>query len=62
MKTITHWTTLMQYAKELGNARLIGNEANIAIAKEKHDNYASVCLKSDRMVLNCTKNDLGCGI
>ena len=58
MEIVTSWETLMMYAKELGQARLSGDEERIAEAERKHDEYRDICLKSDRMVLGCTVGDL----
>jgi len=54
MKIITSWQTLMKYAKELGQARLSGDEERIEIAQKRHDDYVEMCLKSDEMYLGMT--------
>lgn len=54
MEIVTSWQTLMQYAKELGQAKLSGDKNRIEEAKKKHDDYAAICIKSNRMVLHCT--------
>lgn len=52
MKIITFWSTLMKYAKELGQAKLRGDEQEIKEAQKRHDDYKSECLKSDKMILD----------
>ena len=58
MEIVTSWQTLMLYAKELGRARLSGDEARITEAKRKHDEYRDLCLRSDRVILPCVFGDL----
>ncbi len=67
METITSWHTLLRYAKELAEARKSGDEelikiANdeelIKIAKNRHDEYAKICLNSDKLLLHYTKGNL----
>jgi hypothetical protein len=59
MKVVTSWATLMQYAKELGDARRTGDAGKIATAKKKHDDYRDVCLSADEMCLHMTRGQLG---
>ena len=49
--TVVYWSTLMAYARELGQARLSGDEARIAEAERKHDAYRDACLAADEMRL-----------
>jgi hypothetical protein len=58
MEIVTSWYTLIQYAKELAEAEKSKDAEKIAIAKNKHDNYREMCLKSDRISLNIPKGFL----
>ncbi len=58
METITSWHTLLRYAKELAEARKSGDEELIKIAKNRHDEYAKICLNSDKLLLHYTKGNL----
>jgi len=58
MKVVTSFATLMKLASELGKARLSGDEERIHVAKENHDAYKELCLKSDEMMLNCNLNTI----
>ncbi len=51
IEIVCYWQTLMQYACELGQARLRGDEDEIKIAKENHNAYKKLCLESNKMVL-----------
>ena len=51
VKIITSFYTLMQYAHELGQARLSGDRERIEEAQKKHDEYRDVCLKADKMIM-----------
>lgn len=44
----------MILAGELGKARKHGDEIDIAIAKQKHDEYRDICLRSDEMLTGFT--------
>ena len=59
MKVVASWTTLMQYAKELGDARRTGDAEKITAAKKKHDDYRDACLSADEMCLHMTRGQLG---
>ena len=50
IKTITYLSTLMQFAHELGQARLSGDSDKIEKAKKAHDSYKDLCLKSDEII------------
>ncbi len=50
MKLVTSWITLFRYARELGEARMRGDEKEIKKAQENHDNYVQMCLKSDETI------------
>ncbi len=50
IKTITFMSTLMQYAIQLGDARLSGDPDRIAKAEKAHDDYQRACLESDEMI------------
>ena len=50
IELVTSWITLMRYARELGEARMFGDEKEIKKAQENHDNYVQMCLKADRMI------------
>lgn len=58
LEIVTSWHTLMTYAKELGQARLSGDKCRITKAKQKHDEYRDICLRSDKMILPFTVRDL----
>ena len=58
MKIRTSFSILIQLAKELSNAEKEGNVEKIKRAKEAHDSYRDLCLKSDSMSLNLTRGDL----
>lgn len=51
MKTVTFFSTLMQYAKEEAAACRGGDPARIAKAKADHEAYRQLCLKADEMRL-----------
>lgn len=51
IRVVTFAETLMRYAKELGEARKSGDEDRIRKAKDRHDAYVKVVLRSDRMVV-----------
>ena len=50
IQLVGSWHTLMNLAKELGKARLTGNQEKIKEAKKAHDSYRDFCLKADRMI------------
>jgi hypothetical protein len=54
MEVITSWETLMILSKKLGEAKTSGDKKRIKKAQEAHDNYASICLNSDKIILGCT--------
>lgn len=56
MELICFWSTLMESAKELGQARLSKDPDRIAKAEKKHNDYRGICLKADRIVLPLYKN------
>jgi len=47
---VCSWTTLMRYAKALGDAKKSGDIDRICEAQKVHDNYRDLCLRSDRMI------------
>lgn len=58
IKLITSFRTLMQLAGALGEARMRGNEEEIAKAQAEHDAYRDMCLKADEMLLDTTVGGL----
>ena len=50
IELVTSWTVLMRLAKELGAARMSGDEDAITKAKEAHSAYEAMCLRADRMI------------
>jgi hypothetical protein len=58
MEIVTSFQTLMHYAKLLGDARKSGDPEKIRKAKEKHDEYAEMCLKADSMLTGFTSGSL----
>lgn len=58
LEIVTSWETLMIYARELGKARLSGDEQRIEEAQQKHDEYRDACLRSDRMIFPFTIGNL----
>lgn len=58
MKLVTSFRTLMQYAHELGQAKLSGDAERIEAAKRQHDEYRGLCLKADEMALHMTEGQL----
>lgn len=58
MKLITSWATLMTLAKELGQARLSGDEERIQEAQKAHDEYRDICLRADEMLLHVNTDNL----
>jgi hypothetical protein len=51
METVTYWSTLIQYAKEQAAAEKSGDQARIAEATKRHQDYKALCLSSDKMVI-----------
>ncbi len=47
--TVASFSKLMQLAKNLGDARKSGDQAEIAKAQAEHDAYAELCLMADKM-------------
>jgi hypothetical protein len=58
MKIITSAITLLQYAKELGEAKKSGDKDRIEKAQKKHDEYKEMCLRSDYMCLGTRTGDI----
>lgn len=58
MEVVTSWSTLMQLAKAVGDARKSGDAAALERAQAEHDAYRDLCLKSDRMHLGMTLGQL----
>ena len=58
LKTVTSFHTLMRLAKEVGRAKISGDEAWILKAQKAHDEYKELCLESDEMTLNMTNGAL----
>lgn len=58
MRIITSFTTLIQLAAELGQARLSGDAERIERAQKAHDEYRDICLKADEMLLNTSRGEL----
>jgi hypothetical protein len=58
MKTITSFTTLMMYAKQLGDARKSGDVERIKQAQKEHDEYRDMCLESDEMIIGVSQREL----
>ena len=51
MELVCFWETLMEYAYELGQARLSKDQNRIDEATKKHEAYRDMCLKADRMII-----------
>ena len=51
MELVTFWTTLMEYAYEVGQARKSGDKKRLAEAEKKLEEYKAVCLMADRMII-----------
>jgi hypothetical protein len=51
VEIITFFSTLMKLAKDVNKAKKTGDKEQIRLAEEKHENYRSLCLKSDKMVI-----------
>lgn len=58
LKTVTSWSTLMHYARALGEARRRGVPEEIAKAEAEHESYRQLCLASDEMMLPSTAGEL----
>ena len=58
MKLVTSFKTLMQYAKDVGDAKKEGNSEKLKKAQLKLDAYKKICLISDEMSLNTTIGNL----
>ena len=57
MEIVTSWKTLFVLAGEAGKAKMAmletrtdDTEAAYEAAKARHDDYAAMCLKADRMI------------
>lgn len=44
IKIVAYMSTLMHYARELGQAKLSGDTERIAKAQKAHDDYHALCL------------------
>lgn len=51
VKIVTYMGTLMQYAHNLGQARLHGTPEEIEKAQRKHDSYRDLCLMADDVII-----------
>lgn len=51
MKIVTHWSTLIFYASEMGKAEARGDLTAYEKWKRKYDDYAAVCAQADEMML-----------
>lgn len=60
MEVVTSFEMLMKLAGEVGKARQFGNEEELEIAIQKHEDYKQMCLKSDRICLGMTVGELDC--
>lgn len=58
MKIVTSVNSLFTYAKQLKDARKIGDRAVIEQAEQNLKNYEQFCLKADKMLLHCTRGFL----
>jgi len=58
LEVITDFRVLMQYARELGEAKKQGDPKQIEVAQKKHDAYRDICLGSDTMSLGHTVGSL----
>ena len=58
IKRVVYWETLITYARELGQARLSGDEERIKKAQERHDAYTTICLDADEMKLPIRFGDM----
>ena len=47
---ITSFDTLAEYARELEEAKQSGDEALIAKAARRYDEYKSICLRNDVLI------------
>lgn len=55
IRVVASMSTLMLLAKQLGDAKKLGDPEFIRTAQEQHDNYVEVCRKADRMICNIPK-------
>ena len=51
MKIYTNFSVLMKLAHSMGQAEKNGNQEEYLKAKELHDSYKDLCLKSDGMIV-----------
>jgi hypothetical protein len=51
LKTVTFFSTLMRYAREQAEAEKGGDQAKIAEAKKRHEDYRQAVLASDECVI-----------
>lgn len=51
LKIVTSFSTLMSLAREEGQAKLHGTKEEYEQAKQKHEAYKELCLKSDKVIL-----------
>lgn len=58
IETISNFGILMKKAKALGNAKKTGDHELIKKCKKDHDDYAKICLLSDKMSLGITVSEL----
>jgi hypothetical protein len=52
LRVVTSFTTLMQYAHALGQARLRNDPEEIAKAEAEHNAYRDLCLRVDIEMLS----------
>lgn len=58
IKIHTSFNTLMQKAAALGKAKRSGDQNAIVKAQADHDAYKHLCLKSEKMHINTTRQFL----
>lgn len=58
MELRTNLGHLLRLAKQLGDAKKSGDPDKIKAAKQAHDTYRDICLKSNTMDLDCTVGHL----
>ena len=58
MKIVTSFSTLMQKAHALGQARKSGDAQTIEKAQQEHDAYVEMVRKSDKMMLHSTVGEV----
>lgn len=51
MKIVATWYTLIQLAKELGQARLTNDQLLIEEAQKKLEIYEKICLEADCVII-----------